>query len=213
MKEKEDFLWEDDDWDSWYAYCPLYYPSTEEELENPNKYDEIESFDEKEYKLESVGRGRAFRRKMFFKKEKYKKNQEHKMHKYCDNQKFIHKHYYEIISPAFVGIDTHLYSIRVLSRNTDRMYVMVENYVNDSKSVISLVYKNSKWNLLREIYDNGNKPVYYKRFYPNRKGFKRIANKKVRHYHVYDEDGEDVSYPKKSRAHRKVFDTYDVCDY
>ena len=84
MEEKEDFLWEDDNWASWNTYCPLAYCSpTEEELENSHEYDEIESFDEKEYELEPVvGRGRAFRRKMFFKKEKYKKNQEHKMYKY-----------------------------------------------------------------------------------------------------------------------------------
>ena len=83
MEENEDFLWEDDNWASWNTYCPLaYYSPTEEELENSSECDETESFDEKEYELEPVGRGRAFRRKMFFKKEKYKKNQEHKMYKY-----------------------------------------------------------------------------------------------------------------------------------
>ena len=209
----------EDEFDSWLGYCRLGEPDypmcTEEEIE----LRQMEMDDEDEG---NTGRGRAFRRKMFFKKEKNKKNQAYRMHVYCNNEKFVRKHYSEIMAEGFAGIDTNLYSIRVLEkeeRKGGQMLVLVQNHVNKTESVFVFQYNPSPlkelcwWKPLRHLPDNGFKAIYYKRFYPNCKGFKRIANKKARHYHIYDEDGEDISYPKKSKAHRKVFDSYDICEY
>ena len=216
---KEKLIMTKDEFDSWLGYCQLGEPDYPMCLRQMEMDDDDIIWKEDEG---NTGRGRAFRRKMFFTKEKNKKNQAYRMHVYCNNEKFVRKHYSEIMAEGFTGIDTNLYSIRVLEkeeRKGGKMLVLVQNHVNKTESVFVFQYNPSPleelcwWKPLRQLPDNGFKAIYYKRFYPNCKGVRRIANKKARHYHVYAEDGEDISYPKKSKAHRKVFDSYDICEY
>ena len=208
MKNWED--WEDDA--GFYAAmaCPVIRDY------NDDEYDE---YDEEEVINNTPSRGRAYRRKMFFKKEKYTKEQEFRRRGYVRNEQFLRKHIPEVFDDGFQGISNHEYSISVLEKEDGKMLILVENHINQTKSIYWFSYikgeieATSWWKPLRKISQNDFQPVYYKRFYPNVKGFKRIANKKVRRYKVFDEDGTDVSFSSKGSGYRKVFDSYDICEY
>jgi len=167
-------------------------------------------------------RGRAYRRKMFFKKEKYAKDQDVRRRDYVRNERFLYKHIPDIFDDDFQGISNRKYSISILEKSKEehgKLLLLVENHINKTESIFAFSHTKGEteviswWKPLRKLPQDDFEPIYYERFYPNVKGFKRFANKRVRHHKIIDEDGMDVSFSSRTGEYRKIFDSYEICEY
>ena len=154
-------------------------------------------------------RNRAYRRRMFLKKEKNLHDKKYRRVQYVNNGDYVRK----FLSALF---DKDVYEaqgvrLSVIRRMDKEFDVLVENSINNTESIIEVRrgrYRPWVFYTTRNDYH----PIYYKRFYPTRTDAKRMANSAVRNYHEYDEDGYEVAFPK-GRHFRKVFQSYDVCEY
>lgn len=154
-------------------------------------------------------RNRAYRRRMFLKKEKNLRDKKYRRVQCVNNGDYVRK----FLSALF---DKDVYEaqgvrLSVIRRMEKEFDVLVENSINNTESVIEVRrgrYRPWVFYTTRNAYH----PIYYKRFYPTRTAAKKMANSAVRNYHEYDEDGYEVSFPK-GRHFRKVFQSYDICEY
>ena len=154
-------------------------------------------------------RNRAYRRRMFLKKEKNLHDKKYRRVQYVNNGDYVRK----FLSALF---DKDVYEaqgvrLSVIRRMDKEFDVRGENSINNTESIIEVRrgrYRPWVFYTTRNDYH----PIYYKRFYPTRTDAKRMANSAVRNYHEYDEDGYEVAFPK-GRHFRKVFQSYDVCEY
>ena len=156
-------------------------------------------------------KNRAYRRRMFMKKEKHAPYPEYNRVQYIDNAKYVRKFLSALREKDFY--EAQGVRMTVTERFDNGFDVLVENRINSSKNIVEVRMGKKRIPWLIYSTTRGWNPVYYKRFYPNRKGFKRIANKMVRRHKEYEpEDGYEVAFPK-GRHFRKVFQTYDICEY
>lgn len=178
--------------------------------------DEYDEFDEMERVLGTdrkhpYHKNRAYRRRMFMKKEKHAPYPEYNRVQYVDNAKYVRKFLSALREMDYY--EAQGVRMTVTERFSDGFDVLVENRINSSENIVEVRVGGMRTPWLIHSVTRGWNPVYYKRFYPNRKGFKRIANKMVRRHKEYNpNEGYEVAFPK-GRHFRKVFQTYDICEY
>jgi len=171
----------------------------------------------------STKRSRCYRRRMFYTKEKNLSQDKLKEKNYCypNNAKFVRAHLPELL--AGKKVNAHGIIIEVVEKISDKEFnVILTNTINDSVDYINVrrfskLRSNGK--AYYSIYSNYNigfnrsdKPVYYKKYYPNSSFAKEMANRSMRSHKLYDEDGVAI-VPPKGNYFRRVYDSWNIRDW
>ena len=159
---------------------------------------------------------RRYFRNAFLKKEKHAAGLGRRRRQYVDNTDLALERIDVIL--ARKRTESNVCRCVLLARSDNEVFVDVWNKVNNTRSVSRLYFCRGRWyngdDLMRNT-DAWN-PIYYKRCFKNTSGMKRCANKLVRHskcYCIDAETGEREETKPSPGWHRRVFQSYDICDF
>ena len=163
-------------------------------------------------------RSRRYLRKAFFKKERNVSNSSLKNanYSYVDNSEHVRCHIYDLSHGK--NINSHGIKLEIVNRDKNTIDVLVKNSINNSSDIIRAVHhiKTSKpfWTY-EHLASNGVRhcyPVYYKKYYPNSSFGKVSANRSVRNYKAFDDEGFEIA-PPNGNWYRKIFNSWEICDW
>ena len=170
-------------------------------------------------KKKSSRRSRNYYRRMFLTKEKNLpiERLRNANYGYRDNCDYVLAH----ISDLAMGkkVSSHGIEMEVVSKQSDDEFdVLVNNFINNTSDVVHVIHANWRKRLwyweVREHRDfraTASHPVYFRKYYPNFKVGKFMANRAVRNYKAYDEEGVEIA-PSNGGWYRKIFDSLEIRD-
>ena len=155
------------------------------------------------------------RRNSFFLKEKHNPDNTRRYRGYVDDANLAIMHVDALV--AYGKFENNQCRCEVLWRSEYVLEVYVQNKINDGDSVVRLKKFPYGW---REdfrswcIRRSSWRPVYYKHSSKNVSDMKQFANKHVRHKGrlFLRDSGEEIA-PTEHGWYKKVFCSYDICDF
>lgn len=170
-------------------------------------------------KKKSSRRSRNYYRRMFLTKEKNLpiERLRNANYGYRDNCDYVLTH----ISDLAMGknVSSHGIKMEVVSKQSDDEFdVLVNNFINNTSDMVHVIHANWRKRLwyweVREHRDfraTASHPVYFRKYYPNFRAGKFMANRAVRNYKAYDEEGVEIA-PSNGGWYRKIFDSLKIRD-
>lgn len=165
-------------------------------------------------------RSRSYYRRMFLTKEKNLPVERLRNANYCyrDNCDYVQLH----IVDLYFGkkVSSHGVEMKVIDKQSDNEFdVLVRNFINNTSDIIHVSRTNWRkhhWSCVPKYHKgyriNASHPIYFKKYYPNFGAGKFMANRAVRNYKSFDEEGVEV-IPPTGGWYRKLFDSWDIRDY